>query len=127
MRIKILSVYIIIFFILLLLAGYFFLYNIYGVEVKKSSNYLFADFKSEMMIEVYPVNALGKKALFRKSSAKFIIVEGSELVSVIEHSPAVGILKIKANGMIGIVGIKIKSDYSLFPDYLEIEILPLTV
>ena len=32
-----------------------------------------------------------------------------------------------ANGMIGIVGIKIKSDYSLFPDYLEIEILPLTV
>ena len=127
MRIKIFSIYIIIFVLLLFLAAYFFLYNIYGVEVKKSTGNLYADFKSEMMIEVYPINALGKKALFRKSSAKFIIVEGSELVSVIEHNPAEGILKIKANGMIGIVGIKIKSDYSLFPDYLEIEILPLTV
>ncbi len=127
MRIKIFSIYIIIFVLLLFLAGYFFLYNIYGVEVKKSSENLYADFNSEIIIEVYPINALGKKALFRKSSAKFIIVEGSELVSVIEHNPAEGILKIKAKGMIGIVGIKIKSDYSLFPDYLEIEILPLTV
>lgn len=58
---KVLSIYLVIFFILLLLAGYFFLYNIYGVEIKKSTDNLYADFDSEMTIKIYPVNALGKK------------------------------------------------------------------
>lgn len=127
MRINILSIYIIIFFILLLLAGYFFLYNIYGVEVKKSSDYLFADFKSEMIIEVYPINALGKKAWFRKTSATFQVVEGNDLITIIKNDPAEGTLLIRSKDKTGIVGIKIKSVYSLLPDYIEFEILDLTV
>lgn len=127
MRINILSIYIIIFFILLFLAGYFFLYNIYGVEVKKSSDYLFSDFKSEMIIEVYPINALGKKAWFRKTSATFQVVEGNDLITIIKNDPAEGTLLIRAKDKTGIVGIKIKSVYSLLPDYLEFEILDLTV
>ncbi|MDT3697263.1 MAG: hypothetical protein ROY99_12845 [Ignavibacterium sp.] len=123
---KVFSIYLLIFFILLLLAGYYFLYNIYGVEIKKSANNLYADFESEMIIKIYPINALGKKAWFRKTSANFEIVEGSYLISVLENNSNEGILKIRANGKTGIVGIKIKSVHSLFPDYIEFEILPLT-
>lgn len=124
---KVLSIYLVIFFILLLLAGYFFLYNIYGVEIKKSTDNLYADFDSEMTIKIYPVNALGKKAWFRKTSAHFEIIEGLELISILENNPDDGMLKIKANGRTGIVGIKIKSIHSLFPDYVEFEILSLAV
>lgn len=124
---KVFSIYLIIFFILLLLAGYLFLYNIYGVEIKKSTDNVYADFDSEMTIKVYPVNALGKKAWFRKTSAHFEIIEGFDLISILENNSDDGILKIKANGRTGIVGIKIKSVHSLFPDYVEFEILALTV
>lgn len=80
---KVLSIYLLIFLLLLLLAGYYFLYNIYGVEIKKSANNLYADFDSEITIKIYPINALGKKAWFRKTSASFEIVEGSDLISVL--------------------------------------------
>ena len=39
-----------------------------------------------MIIEVIPINALGKKALFRNSSATFEIVEGIELIEIIEYN-----------------------------------------
>jgi len=123
---KVLSIYLLIFFILLLLAGYYFLYNIYGVEIKKSANNLYADFDSEITIKIYPINALGKKAWFRKTTASFEIVEGSDLISVIENNSDEGIIRIRANGKTGLVGIKIKSVHSLFPEYIEFEILPLT-
>jgi len=123
---KVLSIYLLIFFILLLLAGYYFLYNIYGVEIKKSANNLYADFDSEITIKIYPINALGKKAWFRKTTASFEIVEGSDLISVLENNSDEGIIRIRANGKTGLVGIKIKSVHSLFPEYIEFEILPLT-
>ncbi|MCZ7611533.1 MAG: hypothetical protein M5U17_15425 [Ignavibacterium sp.] len=123
---KVLSIYLLIFFILLLLAGYYFLYNIYGVEIKKSANNLYADFDSEITIKIYPINALGKKAWFRKTTASFEIVEGSNLISVPENNSDEGIIRIRANGKTGLVGIKIKSVHSLFPEYIEFEILPLT-
>ncbi|HMN17122.1 MAG TPA: hypothetical protein PKD03_05860 [Ignavibacteriaceae bacterium] len=123
---KVLSIYLLIFLILLLLAGYYFLYNIYGVEIKKSANNLYADFDSEITIKIYPINALGKKAWFRKTSASFEIVEGSDLISVLENNSDEGIIRIRANGKTGLVGIKIKSVHSLFPEYIEFEILPLT-
>lgn len=123
---KVLSIYLLIFLMLLLLAGYYFLYNIYGVEIKKSANNLYADFDSEITIKIYPINALGKKAWFRKTSASFEIVEGSDLISVLENNSDEGIIRIRANGKTGLVGIKIKSVHSLFPEYIEFEILPLT-
>ncbi|GIK21976.1 MAG: hypothetical protein HND40_04135 [Ignavibacteriota bacterium] len=123
---KVLSIYLLIFLLLLLLAGYYFLYNIYGVEIKKSANNLYADFDSEITIKIYPINALGKKAWFRKTSASFEIVEGSDLISVLENNSDEGIIRIRANGKTGLVGIKIKSVHSLFPEYIEFEILPLT-
>ena len=127
MRKKIITIYFLILFLIVLLLGYFFLYNIYGSEVRKSSANLFADPQSEMTIEVIPVNALGSKAIFRTSSAEFEVVEGYDLIEVKLKNNKAGVLQIRSKGVIGIVGIKIKSEHSLFPEYIEIEILSRTV
>jgi len=127
MRKKIITIYFLILFLIVLLLGYFFLYNIYGSEVRKSSANLFADPQSEMTIEVIPVNALGSKAIFRTSSAEFEVLEGYDLIEVKLNNKKDGVLIIQSKGVIGIVGIKIKSEHSLFPEYIEIEILSRTV
>ena len=127
MRKKIILFYLSISVFVLLLGGYFFLYNIYGSEVKRSAQNLYADISSEMTIEVIPINSLGKKALFRKSSATFEIVEGLELIEIIELNKESGFIKIRSKGETGLVGIKIKSEHSLLSEYIEIEILTLTV
>ena len=127
MRNKIILIYILIIVFVLFIGGYFFLYNIYGSEVRRLPQYLYADTYSEMKIEVIPVNALGKKAWFRNSSATFEIVEGLELIEIKEYNKESGFIKIRSKGKIGLVGIKIKSEHSLLPEYIEIEILALTV
>ncbi len=127
MRKKIILIYLSITVFILLLGGYFFLFNIYGSEVKRSAQNLYADTSSEITIEVFPINALGKKAWFRKSSATFEIIEGLELIEIIERNDESGFIKIRSKGKVGLVGIKIKSEPSLLPEYIEIEILALTV
>ena len=126
MRKNIITIYILLFILIAFLLGYFFLYNIYGSEIRKTPSNLFADPESVMIIEVVPVNALGSKAVFRTSSAKFDIIEGVDLVEVTSKINNDGILQIRSKGKPGIVGIKIKSEHSLFPEYIEIEILPRT-
>lgn len=127
MRKKIILIYLIISVFVLLLGDYFFLYNIYGSEVRCYPKNMYAVHSSEMVIEVIPVNALGKKAWFRKSSATFEIVEGNDLLEIIEYKKESGFIKIRSKGKAGLVGIKIKSEHSLLPEYIEIEILALTV
>jgi hypothetical protein len=127
MRKKIILIYLSITVFILLLGGYFFLYNIYGSEVRRTPENLFAQTSSEMKIEVVPINAMGKKAWFRKSSAVFEIVEGMDLIEITEYNKETGFIKIRSKGKAGLVGIKIKSQHSLIPEYIEIEILPLTV
>lgn len=127
MRKNILTTYILIIVFILLLAGYFFLYNIYGTEIRRSPMNLFADTSSEMIIEVVPINALGRKAWFRKSSAEFEIIEGVDLIEIVGRKSESGFLKIRSKGKVGVVGIKIKSKHSLLPEYIEIQILDLNV
>ena len=127
MRKNILITYTLIIVFIFLLAGYFFLYNIYGSEIRRSPKNLFAETSSEMIIKVVPINALGNKAWFRLSSAKFEIIEGANLIQIVELKPEAGLLKIRSKGKVGVVGIKLKSQHSLLPEYIEIEILDLTV
>ena len=127
MRKKIITLYILLFFLIVLLLGYFFLYNIYGSEVRKTPAYLFADPESVMIIEVVPINALGSKAIFRTSSAEFEVVEGNDLIEVTLIDKENGVLQIRSKRKSGVVGIKIKSQHSLLSEYIEIEILPRTV
>ncbi|MFZ2322761.1 MAG: hypothetical protein WAV89_03585 [Ignavibacteriaceae bacterium] len=126
MRQKIITVYAFIFLLLLIILSYYFLYNIYGNEIRKEPENLYANPASEMRIEVIPVNALGWKAIFRSSSAVFDIVEGQDLIDIVKTNEANGVLVVRSKGKAGTVGIKIKSDYSLVPDYIEIHILTLT-
>lgn len=113
--------------LLLLVLSYYFLYNIYEIEIKKSPAFLYAKTSSSLTIEVIPINALGTKAWFRTVSAQFEIIEGKELIEVENMNSENGILVIKSTGKTGKVGIKIFSKYSLLPQYVEVEILPLTV
>ncbi|MEJ5263589.1 MAG: hypothetical protein WHT45_12965 [Ignavibacterium sp.] len=113
--------------ILLLIAGYYFLYNIYEIRVDISPKHLYTDLNSTIEIIVVPVNALGSKALFRSTKSDFEIIEGASLVEIIILDENSSILKIKSKGLEGKVGIKIYNSHSLFPQYVEILILPLRV
>lgn len=123
---KIIIIYSIISFLILLILFYYFIYNVYGVIIKKNPDNLYTDQSETMKIEVVPVNALGTKALFRSSSAHFEIIEGKELIEIVYQEEAKGILIIRSVGKIGTVGIKIETIYSLLPEYVEINIQPLT-
>ncbi|WP_337872171.1 hypothetical protein [Ignavibacterium sp.] len=113
--------------ILLLIAGYYFLYNIYEIRIEISPKHLYTDLNSTLEIKVIPINAIGSKALFRSTKSEFEIIEGASLVEVIFLDKELSILKIKSKGIEGKVGIKIYNSHSLFPQYVEILILPLQV
>lgn len=113
--------------ILLLIAGYYFIYNIYEIKVKITPEHLYADLNSTLEIKVIPINAIGSRALFRSTKSKFEIIEGASLVEIIFLNEDLSILKIKSRGLEGKVGIKIYNSHSLFPQYVEILIIPLRV
>jgi len=118
--------YLTIFLIIAALSFYYFLINIYGSEIKKYPLYLYAIESSLITIEVVPINALGTRALFRSSSASFDIIEGADLIEIVKKDNSKGMITIRSKGKIGVVGIKIKSVHSLLPEYVEVNILPLS-
>lgn len=113
--------------ILLSITGYYFLYNIYEIKVEISPKHLYTELNSTVEIKVVPINALGSKALFRSTKSEFEIIEGASLVEIIFLDNDSSILKIKSKGLEGKVGIKIYNSHSLFPQYVEVLILPLRV
>lgn len=113
--------------ILLSIAAYYFLYNIYEVRVEITPKHLYTELNSTLEIKVVPINAIGSKALFRSTKSEFEIIEGASLVEIIFSDEELSILKIKSKGLEGKVGIKIYNSHSLFPQYVEILILPLRV
>lgn len=113
--------------LVLMILGYYFLYNIYEIEVEIVPKQLYADINSSTEIKVIPINALGYRAIFRSTNSDFEIIEGKELVEIISIDNANGSMKLKSKGIQGKVGIKIYCRNSLFPQYIEILILPLRV
>ncbi|MGQ9798920.1 MAG: hypothetical protein ACUVRG_06455 [Ignavibacterium sp.] len=113
--------------ILLLIAGYYFFYNIYEIKVEISPKHLYSELNSTIEIKVVPINVLGSKALFRSTKSEFEIIEGAPLVEIVFLDKQLSILKLKSKGLEGKVGIKIYNSHSLFPQYVEILILPLRV
>lgn len=112
---------------LLLIAGYYFLYNIYEIKVEISPQNLYTDSNSTLEIKVIPINAIGSRAIFRSTKSEFEIIEGASIVEIIFSDKELSVLKIKSKGIEGKVGIKIYNSHSLFPQYVEILILPLRV
>ncbi len=120
----------ILFFIALVLAGvilHYFIFSIYEVNIVVNPKEVFADPTSEIRVTVKPINAMGWAVPFRKVTAKFKILEGEDLITIKLVNEEDGFILLQSIGMEGKVGIYIDSEYSLFPSYIEVQILPKTV
>ena len=120
------TIYIIITLILLISAfsAYNYLISIYEVVYKVAPEELYADGRSEVTITAVPLNALGRKALFRKTRAVYQITEGKELIEIVLNDESKGVLKLRAKDKTGIVKIIAKSPYALLPSPIYIDIYP---
>jgi hypothetical protein len=128
-KMKIIITYIL-FFIVLVLAGfilhYFFL-SIYEVKIVVEPKEVFADPSTEIKVIAKPINAMGWEVPFRTVKTKFKILEGNDLVIIELVDIESGFILLQSIGVEGKVGIYIDSEYSLFPSYIEVQILPKTV
>jgi hypothetical protein len=120
----------IVFFIVLVLAGYnlhYFIFSIYEVKIVVKSREVFADPSTEIKVTAKPINAMGWEVPFRTVKTKFKILEGNDLVTIKLIDEENGFILLQSIGTEGKVGIYIDSEYSLFPSYIEVQILPKTV
>ena len=120
----------ILFFIILVLVGFnlhYFIFSIYEVKIVVRPKDVFADPSSEIKVTIKPINAMGWEVPFRTIKAKFNILEGNNLVTIKLVDEENGIILLQSIGIEGKVSIYIDSEYSLFPAYIEVQILPKTV
>jgi len=113
--------------LLILISGfllYQYVFSIYEVTFNLRPNRLFADNKSNLVIEAIPLNSFGWRAPFRNSPSEFTIIEGADLIEVVFIDAVKGTIKIKAKDKPGKVAITIKPKFSLFPSTIEIIIEP---
>ncbi len=120
----------ILFFIVLVLAGFilhYFIFSIYEVKIVVKPKEVFADPSTEIKVTAKPINAMGWEVPFRTVKTKFKILEGNDLVTIKLVDEENGFILLQSIGTEGKVGIYIDSEYSLFPSYIEVQILPKTV
>ena len=120
----------ILFFIVLVLAGFilhYFIFSIYEVKIVVKPKEVFADPSTEIKVTAKPINAMGWEVPFRTVKTKFKILEGNDLVTIKSVDEENGFILLQSVGTEGKVGIYIDSEYSLFPSYIEVQILPKTV
>ena len=118
--------YIVIILVLLIaaFAVYNYLVSIYEVIYTVEPKNLYADNKSEVTLTAVPLNGLGKKAWFRKAGAVYTLIEGRDLVQVVENDVSAGMMILRAKGKSGTVRITAKSPLALFPSPIVINIIP---
>lgn len=119
----------VLFIILLVLAGFiqhYFIFSIYEVKIVVKPNEVFADPSTEIKVTAKPINAVGWEVMFRTVKAKFKILEENDLVTIKLVDEENGIILLQSIGTEEKVGIYIDSEYSLFPSYIEVQILPKT-
>jgi hypothetical protein len=120
----------ILFFIVLVLAGFilhYFIFSIYEVKIIVEPKVVFADPSTEIKVTAKPINAMGWEVPLRTVKTRFKILEGNDLVTIKLVDEENGFILLQSIGIIGKVGIYIDSEYSLFPSYIEVQILPKTV
>ena len=106
---------------------YYYLFNIYEVEIISIPKVVFADPSSEFIVKIKPINALGWEVPFRKVSGKFMITYGKDKIELINLNEEEGFLILRSLGVVGVVEIYVDSEYSLFPSYIKIQFLPKSV
>lgn len=108
-------------------AAYNYIFSIYEVDLRSTSDRLYADYESTLTIEAVPLNSFGNAAPFRSAPTKFSIVEGRDLIEIVELDEENGRLTIRALGETGRVVISSKPEKALLPTLFTIEILPSVV
>lgn len=63
----------------------------------------------------------------RSAEGEFNITEGRYIVEIVLINKEEGFITLISKGVVGIVGIYVESEFSLFPSYIEIHILPRSV
>ena len=106
---------------------YYFVFNIYEVEIISIPKVVFADPSSQITVTIKPVNALGWEVPLRKASGTFMITEGKDNVEIILINEEEGFITLRSKGVVGTVSIYVESEFSLFPSYIEIKFLPKSV
>jgi hypothetical protein len=123
MKRRVIIYYLILFFITLsALFFYNYVYSIYEIKYEISNQIIFCNSNSTAKIKAFGVNALGYKIAFRTISAHYEIIEGQDLVEILNKDVSKGELKIKALNKPGIVIIRATSQYSLLPAIIEIPV-----
>lgn len=120
----------ILFFIVSVLTGFilhYFILSIYEVKIVVAPKEVFAVPSTEIKVTAKPINAMGWEVPFRTVKTKFKILEGNDLVIIKLVDEENGFILLQSIGTEGKVGIYIDSEYSLFPSYIEVQILPKTV
>lgn len=100
-----------------------YIFSIYETKFTVSSNELYADGKSQIVITAIPVNGLGFRAPFRDANTVFSIEQGTELVDIISNDRAKGVLVIRGKFVPGQVSILAKPKYAMFPTRFEVTVL----
>ncbi|MCU7496955.1 MAG: hypothetical protein HF314_09145 [Ignavibacteria bacterium] len=112
--------------IVLLIVSYFlkqYVFNIYEVTFSLSQKALYADGESTIRIEAVPVNAFGFRAPLRKVAVVFDIIEGKDLVEVLDSNLPDGVIVLKARSSSGKVVLRARSEFQLLPAIIEIPVL----
>jgi hypothetical protein len=97
------------------------------VQIISIPKVIFADTSSQVTLKIIPINALGWEAPLRKASGTFQITEGYAKVEIININEEEGFIILRSKGIVGIVGVYVESEFSLFPSYIEINFLPKSV
>lgn len=99
---------------------YYFIFNIYEVELSVDPIELKTDNNSTAKISIKPINSLGKEVPYRKVNSEIKFISGIDLVTIISNEDRIIILKAKNKK--GLVKIEIDSKFSLLPNVIEIKI-----
>lgn len=116
----------IIIIIVLLITAYFlkqYVFNIYEVTFSLSPKALYADGESKIRVEAVPVNAFGFRAPLRKVAVVFDIMEGKDLVEIVNSDLPDGFIVLKARAGSGKVVLRARSEFQLLPALIEIQVL----
>ncbi len=115
---------IVIIFLFIVLIVYYYIFNIYETTVKIIPENLVTSADSKVTIELIPVNALGSRVPYRQASAEFMIRKGKDLINNIENDQGKGKLTLLLKGITGTITIIIKSNFSLLPNEIDIDVIP---
>lgn len=99
-----------------------YIYSIYEIKVVAKPDTIPPDNKSKTIISVIHINSLGKKVPFRSVPVNFNIIEGENLILTEYKNSKKGIAVLRVKDKPGLVKIEIISNYSLFPNIIEINV-----